>query len=322
MEKRKKGKAGKIILTILLSLILLILLMTLINHLCCLSEKSKITDYGTKVEVTGGTMNVGIFGNGEDVIVLLPGCGDVSPVLSFKQLAGLLSEKCTVVVPEPFGYGLSDITDRERSATNKANELHECLASLGYTSYTLMGHSLSGITMLEYSNLYPDEVIAVIALDTSVPKQNSTANANRNIFSTKMSMFLIKAAQVTGILRLYYTFGGTQGIEAEYLSAEEIDTLKYIIYSPSLYNRNVFEEYDYFNNVDSIRLFNTKYPDDIPVLTFLSKDNVEYEPEWEQWHIELSDNPQSRAEILSGSHAVFINNPEEIAEKSIEFITD
>ena len=49
-------------------------------------------------------------------------------------MAGLLSEHFTVITIEPFGYGLSDGTDKERSIENISEEL-PCLETLGYPEY-------------------------------------------------------------------------------------------------------------------------------------------------------------------------------------------
>ena len=70
---------------------------------------------------------------------------------------------------EPFGYGLSDQTEKERSTANIVSEIHEALQSLHIDRYILMGHSISGIYRLDYVNKYADEVSAYVGLDSSVP---------------------------------------------------------------------------------------------------------------------------------------------------------
>jgi pimeloyl-ACP methyl ester carboxylesterase len=72
-------------------------------------------------------------------------------------------------VIEPFGYGLSDQTQKERSTENIVSEIHEALQSLHIERYILMGQSISGIYSLDYVNQYPNEVRAFIGLDSSVP---------------------------------------------------------------------------------------------------------------------------------------------------------
>lgn len=57
-------------------------------------------------------MNVLIQGQGTETVVLLPGFGTGTPALDFKPLVEELSPFYKVVVIEPFGYGLSDITEK------------------------------------------------------------------------------------------------------------------------------------------------------------------------------------------------------------------
>ena len=73
------------------------------------------------------------------------------------------------MVIEPFGYGLSALTEKERSTENIVSEIHEALQRLQIERYILMGHSISGLYGLDYVNKYPNEVSAFVGLDSSVP---------------------------------------------------------------------------------------------------------------------------------------------------------
>ena len=316
-RKQKKRKAGKVMRTVLLCLAAFLAGSALLNGICCAVEKDSIR-YGQKIKTDGGTMCVETYGSGKNVVVVLPGSGNCSPVLDFRYLADLLSEECTVVVPEPFGYGLSDITDKERTFENIAQEIHQCMSELGYRSYTLMGHSISGITMLEYANRYPDEVNAVIALDTSVPKQIREYTETMKFLSVFTDR-VFRVLRGTGIVRLYFEAGGTYGISQGSMTDEEFDTYKRIAYA-RLCNRNIIEELECFLNTDALRMFDMTYPDSVPVLTFLAEDSTAQIPVWEQLHRELTSNENSATEILTGGHYVYQFHPEEIAEKTLGFI--
>ena len=50
--------------------------------------------------------------------------------LILSRLSIELSPFYKVVVVEPFGYGLSDETEKERTTENIVNEIHEALQSL------------------------------------------------------------------------------------------------------------------------------------------------------------------------------------------------
>lgn len=77
--------------------------------------------------------------------MILPGYETAVPALDFKPLISELTPYYKVVVVKPFGYGLSDQTEKERSTANIVSEIHEALQSLHIDRYILMGHSISGI---------------------------------------------------------------------------------------------------------------------------------------------------------------------------------
>lgn len=103
--------------------------------------------------------------------MLIPGFGTGAPALDFKPLIDELSPFYKVVAVEPFGYGLSDETDKERTTANIISEVHEAVQNLNIDQYILMGHSIGGIYGLEYAKKYPNEVSAFVGVDSSVPEQ-------------------------------------------------------------------------------------------------------------------------------------------------------
>ena len=68
-------------------------------------------------------MNVYSVGNGDNTIVLMSGLGTTSPILDFQPLINELSKNNKVIVAESFGYGWSDLTDKERTVENIIKEL-------------------------------------------------------------------------------------------------------------------------------------------------------------------------------------------------------
>lgn len=65
---------------------------------------------------------------------------------------------------EPFGYGLSDQVDTERSIENIIEELYTCLEEIGVHQYYLMAHSISGLYSLYYANTYPEKIHGFIGI--------------------------------------------------------------------------------------------------------------------------------------------------------------
>jgi hypothetical protein len=152
----------RIVLTGVVALVALVLAglltTTIVNTAASASEATRIEDYGQRVEVDGRRMNVRVAGEGDQTIVLLPGFGTGSPVLDFSPLTDELASTYRVVVVEPLGYGLSDQTDVPRTTANIVSEIHEAVSALGIDRYVLMGHSIAGISALDYVERFRDEV--------------------------------------------------------------------------------------------------------------------------------------------------------------------
>lgn len=159
------------ILTIITIVFLGLLGIFTFNKICLHNEAGQIKDYGKKIEVFDGTINVLDEGKGDETIVLLPGYGTGSPGLDFKPLVKELKQQYRVVVIEPFGYGLSSQTKRARTSKNIVEEIHKVVEKLDIDSFTLVGHSLGGIYGLDYIDSYPNDVRAFVGLDNSVPDQ-------------------------------------------------------------------------------------------------------------------------------------------------------
>ncbi|MCM1023807.1 MAG: hypothetical protein NC395_07085 [Prevotella sp.] len=110
-------KAAKIFLLAVLILGVL-LLICYINHRIQLSREEKILRrIGSSVEVDGNSMNVYTEDEGDDTPVFMSGGKTCSPMLDFKSLYTLLSGlsgEYRIAVVEKFGYGFSDVVDKER----------------------------------------------------------------------------------------------------------------------------------------------------------------------------------------------------------------
>ncbi|WP_257127897.1 MULTISPECIES: alpha/beta fold hydrolase [Bacillus] len=63
-------------------------------------------------------MHVYTKGEGENTIVLLSGAGMAAPALDYEPLMNEISKNNRIVVIETFGYGWSDITNKERTVEN------------------------------------------------------------------------------------------------------------------------------------------------------------------------------------------------------------
>lgn len=276
---------------------------TVVNAVATGVEQDQIKSYGQTVTVEGGEMNVLITGQGPENIVLLPGFGTASPVLDFEPLVADLAKDHRVIVVEPFGYGLSDGTDRERTTQNIVTEVHEALQSLDIDTYVLMGHSIAGIYGIEFANRYPDEVTAFVGIDTSVPGQPNMDT----VFPTN----LMAAVKNLGLLRLLTAITGP-GYDLPAYDDQARDQIALIS------NRNSLTP-TYLDEMDHIRTnfadaLGTGFPEDLPLLLFVEADNAN-NPDWLALHERQAAAVSDGTVIpVDGEHYLHHTRSSEIAD--------
>lgn len=271
-------------------------------------EKKKIESYGQYVEVDGKKMNVFIQGEGDPTIVLLPGQGTPSPVLDFKLLIDELSPDYKVVAIEPFGYGLSDQTDNERTTDNIVSEIHEAVAQLGIEQYVLMGHSITGLYGVSYVNSYPDEVLAFVGIDSSVPNQPG--------MDVRLPLKSMQFLQRSGMLRLLNQLSDPYKSLAfdEHTKEQMLMISNQVSSNPTLIDelRHLGSN---FKNGAAL-----SYSADLPLLLFVQSNNENNE-QWVPLHEEqVKQSTQGKLVPMEGSHYLHHTKFKEIAEEFKAFI--
>ncbi|UCR89901.1 alpha/beta fold hydrolase [Mycetocola spongiae] len=305
----------KIALRVVLSIIAVIALVltttTVVNAVATGSEKSRIDTYGQLVPVDGKNMNVVISGSGENTIVLIPGFGTASPALDFSPLIKRLETENRVVVVEPFGYGLSDQTDKERTSENIVTEIHEAVSGLGLEKYVLMGHSIAGIYGLEYANKYGDELTAFVGIDSSVPTQPG--------MDVQFPTGAMQAAKFLGIARIITELSGDTLAGMDF-DEHTKDQMKLIAFQNNLTDTYVDEmKHIYPNFVEARRL---TFPQTLPVLLFAQADNKSVAG-WVELHEEQAATVDNGTVVLlDADHYLHHSKSAEIAADFEAFMAD
>lgn len=119
---------------------------------------------------------------GHRVESLLAGPAKGAPVVVFENGARLtldswrlvvdaVSHDATVLAHNRAGYGQSDPIDGPRSGEAVVEELRALLAAKGLKPpYVLVGHSLGGLYMQWFARRYPQEVQALVLVDSVYPR--------------------------------------------------------------------------------------------------------------------------------------------------------
>ena len=274
--------------------------------------------YGRYVEVFGKRMCVEIRGEGRETIVLYPGAGDVSPVLNFRPLASYLAHYYKVVTVEPFGYGVSDETNRERSVENIAEELHEVMKALGIDNYVLAAHSMGGAYALWLMNQYPGEVKAFVGIDTTVPEAKKYVDDALVGYAVGTGTRFLNES---GINRLLLAFDQERFLPEnenyQYTNAEK-KIFNILILNRSFTNNMKDELLLSGENLNKV--LTLAIPDDVPAYQFVSLHNDRLlesfgapEDTWTHYHEILTNNPKSRLERHAAPHELHQKITKEMA---------
>ena len=310
-------KKGIKIALIILGVVILLFLVIFINHKIQLKREAELlTPIGQLVEVDGHKMNIYIEGEGEQTIVFLSGGGTCSPVLDFKSLYSLLSDDYKVVVVEKFGYGFSDVVDKERDVASVLADTRAALAAAGVEGpYILCPHSMSGIEALYWAQQYPEEVSAIVGLDMAVP--GAYEDYKMNMPMLKLSQF---AARV-GIIRLLPGVAESEAMKYGTLTEEEKEIYKAVFFSRTATTTMM-------NEVSSIKE-SAKVVDDagvpqVPMLLFVSNGSgTGWEEEaWRNYQKDyIQEVSDGRLVELNCSHYVHDHEYVLIAEQMADFIS-
>lgn len=299
----------KIVGGIFVVLALFFLTVYLVNVFSIKSELKKIEPYGQKIEVDGKKMNVLIQGSGEETIVLLPGYGTAAPALDFEMLIKELSPNYTVVAVEPFGYGLSDKTDKERTSKNIASEIHEAVGQLNLDRYILMGHSISGIYALQYISDYPDEVTAFVGIDTSVPTQPGTDEL--------MPFESLDLLTKSGFYRLLKSIGPDPyaGLSFDEHTVKQMKLLANVNENNATMLNEIQHSASNFRDARQL-----SFPAELPLLLFVVAHDQEVEG-WIELHEEqIAGSSHGEMVALDGTHYLHHTKSKEIAQKLKDFM--
>ncbi|MHC5229726.1 alpha/beta fold hydrolase [Enterococcus sp. LJL99] len=275
---------------------------TIIHQVSLKTEAKEIKSYGEKIDLFDGQINVVSEGSGEKTIFLLPGQGTASPYLDFKPLIDELKSDYRIITVEPFGYGLSSQTNRERTIENYVEELHEVAKKMNIKEYYLMGHSIAGLYAVNYAQIYPDEMQGFIGIDSSTPEQPWPG----------IDMRAIDFLKTAGIFRFMMKLN-PEGTIGRPQSDPDFEQLKLLTLKNGS-SRNMSEELqELSNSFPNSR--GLTYPKNMPVLLFVAKNESNMD-HWLEYHEDqVKGLDKGKVIELEGKHYLHHTQTPEIAKQ-------
>ena len=226
------------------------------------------------VKVNGQNMGIYTAGEGEHLIVLLPGW-NILPAIEFAPLIRELAKKYTVCTIDYFGYGRSDSTSREHTNENYVQEIRAALSAAGLKPpYVLMPYSCSGVYAEYYAAMHPCEIEGLVLLDSTFTHEELDIGTPEDI--ERVQNTLIEAAESIAAANL-----PPIGTKDWHEFCEEHFQELYPLYLPYGYTKEeanilattlnhidtVIAQIDALpENVREVMLLSTKIADTVPVL--------------------------------------------------------
>ncbi len=196
-------------------------------------DRSKIEIPGKLIKANDYSIHLKCTGTGSPTVILEAASGQLSS--SWGWIQPELTKETRVCSYDRQGRGWSTGENVEGNLEEVAKDLHTALTGAQLNDkYILVGHSIGGIYVRKYQELYPDEVLGLVLVDSSHPYQIKNypeyGIQAKNVASN--FTFYSYLARI-GIMRAYITFGGTSDFNS--LPDREQDEYKYFWSSPEYF---------------------------------------------------------------------------------------
>lgn len=148
------------------------IILLLISGLCFRLFSSKPVPPGKLVDVNGTKLHIRVEGEKNDLPTLILESGANSHTDMLHWITEGLKKNMRVVRYDREGKWFSEPSKDSITPEFYAHQLHELLEKSGEKPpYILAGHSMGGVYTRIFRDLYPNEVIGMVFLDSSHPEQ-------------------------------------------------------------------------------------------------------------------------------------------------------
>jgi len=159
---------------------------------------------GVLVDVNGYKMHLYCLGEGSPTVILESGLND--SWLSWYKVQPVVAKFTRVCSYDRAGVGWSDTQPEPPHSRSIAVHLHSLLNNAGVKPpYVLVGHSIGGIHVRVYQNMYPSDVVGMVLVDSTHPdwKKRLPSQVMKWIPLQRFEYKLAKLAMRFGVLRFF-----------------------------------------------------------------------------------------------------------------------
>ena len=192
------------------------------------AEARRFPEPGRLVDIGGYRLKINCAGQGSPTVILESGLGD--GLDEWRRVQPEIARFTRVCSYDRAGYGGSDAGPAPRTSATSTGELHALLRRAGEKPpYLLVGHSIGGYHVRVFNGHYPDEVSALVLVDSTQEDQYELLpGAWRSISAAMQKRYQSQSRWAPlyvglGIARLQLRMQGVQGpyrmLQSKYLHA-------------------------------------------------------------------------------------------------------
>ena len=302
-----------------------LIILILVSGLCFRLFSSKPVPSGKLVDVDGIKLHIRAEGPKSDLptIILEAGAGNDTDV--FHWVAEGLKKSMRVVRYDREGKWFSEPSKDSITSEFYAHQLYKLLEKNGEKPpYILVGHSMGGPYNRIFRDLYPNEVKALVFLDSSHPEQWKRLAENALFEDNQIG--LIKSIAILsdmGIVGIYNAMSSPKFIEENLPKECQNRKRNLTAYSGDVYRRYLKE--NEINNNILLRSGKTSELDSLPVLVFTAKKQFGDPEIWFEMQKELKNlSTYGKHFYMDANHGSIITKKEnaEIISKEILLLAE
>ena len=142
-----------------------IIILFLYHCIASIIDNYRYPPIGKLVDIGGYKLHLNTSGEGNITVICDAGLSGTS--LGWSLVQAEASKFARVCSYDRAGYSWSDPSPLERTSVNIARELYALLKKANIPGpYILIGHSFGGANVLIFADLYPEETLGVILVDS------------------------------------------------------------------------------------------------------------------------------------------------------------